>query len=44
MFGDWGWNGARTKKQECEYIDWQLDIVRGIKLAIIEIGKYFKSF
>lgn len=43
MFGDWEWNGSRTKAQEVEYESFQVDLVKGIKLVVIEIGlpKYF---
>ncbi|MBF0380445.1 MAG: NAD-dependent deacetylase [Magnetococcales bacterium] len=39
MFGDWGWDGARSSEQEYRLQNW-LDTIRveGAKLVIIEIG------
>ena len=39
MFGDWGWNGDKTTKQEDQYYRWIKSIKKSNKkLAIIEIG------
>jgi len=39
MFGDWGWNGDRTTKQEHKFNTWMKSIrANNKKLAIIEIG------
>ena len=39
MFGDWGWNGDRTTKQEHKFNTWMKSIrADNKKLAIIEIG------
>jgi len=39
MFGDWGWNGNRTSKQEYRFNIWSKSIrANNKKLAIIEIG------
>lgn len=39
MFGDWGWNGDRTSKQEKRFTAWLKSIrADDKKLAIIEIG------
>ena len=39
MFGDWGWNYSRNKKQESKYENWKKSVkARNQKLVIIEIG------
>lgn len=37
MFGDWGWDGARTEQQEQRLARW-LDGVLGVPLAVVECG------
>jgi hypothetical protein len=37
MFGDWGWDGARTASQQGRLRAW-LDGVGGARLAVVECG------
>ena len=43
MFGDWGWNPARTHNQEGNFESFMAQITKETKLAVIEIGNYIPS-
>ena len=38
MFGDWGWHGARTQRQEQRFRAWVQKIAAAERTAVLEFG------